>query len=144
MHTCIVRDAAILDLYRMGGILYILLGIESTEPKVLRKIKKGSITREDLAALRLFERHGIFSIVAHVVGSKDETWESWTFWPAAKGYVCGLEAIAPLVHDNLITFNMGRCHYEEDSHLRCGSWRHYGCRQFTEGVGRGRVADHYY
>ncbi len=80
--TDIVRDADILHLYQQAGIQYILLGVESTEPEVLKSIKKGSTTRLDLAACRLLKQHGIFSIVAHVVGLKDETWK--TFWTSIK------------------------------------------------------------
>ena len=80
--TDIVRDANILHLYKKAGIQYILLGIESVEPDVLRKIKKGSTTRQDLEACRLLKKHGIFSIIAHVVGLKDETWK--TFRTAAE------------------------------------------------------------
>ncbi len=75
--TDIVRDAEILHLYRQAGILYILLGIESTEPEVLKKIKKGSTTTHDLVACRLLKQHGIFSIIAHVVGLKNETWKTF-------------------------------------------------------------------
>jgi len=80
--TDIVRDANILPLYKKAGVQYILLGIESVEPDVLRKIKKGSTTRQDLEACRLLKKHGIFSIIAHVVGLKDETWK--TFRTAAE------------------------------------------------------------
>jgi anaerobic magnesium-protoporphyrin IX monomethyl ester cyclase len=80
--TDIVRDRDILHLYKKAGIQYILLGIESTEPEVLKEIKKGSTTRLDLEACRLLKKYGILSIVAHVVGLKDETWG--TFWNAIK------------------------------------------------------------
>ena len=83
--TDIVRDADVLHLYKKAGIQYILLGIESVEPDVLRKIKKGSTTRQDLEACRLLKKHGIFSIVAHVVGLGDETWK--TFRTAAEQLV---------------------------------------------------------
>ena len=49
--TDIVRDRDILPLYREAGILYVLMGIESTSDEVLRQIKKGSTTREDLPGL---------------------------------------------------------------------------------------------
>lgn len=71
--TDIVRDAGILPLYRKAGVLYVLVGVESTEPEVLEAIKKGSTTRHDLEACRLLKEHGIFAIVAHVVGLKEET-----------------------------------------------------------------------
>jgi anaerobic magnesium-protoporphyrin IX monomethyl ester cyclase len=75
--TDIVRDADILHLYRQAGIQYVLVGIESVDPQVLKQIKKGSTTRHDLEACRLLKQHGIFSIVAHVVGLKDETWKTF-------------------------------------------------------------------
>jgi anaerobic magnesium-protoporphyrin IX monomethyl ester cyclase len=83
--TDIVRDADILHLYRRAGMQYILLGIESVDPEVLTKIKKGSTTQEDLEACRLLKQHGIFSIVAHVVGLKEESWQ--TFRTAIKQLV---------------------------------------------------------
>lgn len=70
----IVRDKNILDLYREAGILYVLIGVESTDPEVLTAIKKGSTTRDDLEACRLFKQHGIFSILGYMVGLKEETW----------------------------------------------------------------------
>ncbi|MBW1916275.1 MAG: radical SAM protein [Deltaproteobacteria bacterium] len=73
----IVRDADILHLYKKAGMQYILLGIESVEPKVLEEIKKGSTTLYDLEACRLLKKHGIFSIVAHVIGLQEETWKTF-------------------------------------------------------------------
>ena len=73
----IVRDEDILHLYKQAGIQYILLGIESAEPEVLDQIKKDSTPREDLKACRLLKEYGIFSIVAHVVGLRNETWQTF-------------------------------------------------------------------
>lgn len=64
----IVRDRELLPLYREAGILYVLMGIESTSEDVLRQIRKGSTTRQDYLACRLLREHGIFSIVGHIVG----------------------------------------------------------------------------
>jgi anaerobic magnesium-protoporphyrin IX monomethyl ester cyclase len=72
--TDIVRDAGLLPLYRRAGVLYVLLGIESTSDAVLRQIKKGSTLRQDYQACQLLKRHGIFSIIGHIVGFADETW----------------------------------------------------------------------
>src|SRR3954469_13770287 len=66
--TDIVRDRDILHLYREAGILYVLMGVESTDDEVLRQIKKGSTTREDFQACRLLKQHGIFSIIGYIVG----------------------------------------------------------------------------
>lgn len=73
----IVRDADILHLYKKAGIQYILLGVESVDSEVLKDIKKGSTTRQDLEACRLLKQHGIFSIVAHVVGLQEESWKTF-------------------------------------------------------------------
>ena len=73
----IVRDRDILDLYHEAGVLYILMGIESTSDEVLRQIKKGSTTREDFQACRLLKEHGIFSIIGLIVGFGEETWSTF-------------------------------------------------------------------
>lgn len=83
--TDIVRDVDILHLYKQAGIQYVLLGIESVAPEVLKNIKKGSTPRLDLKACRLMKKHNIFSILAHVVGLKEETWK--TFRTALKQLV---------------------------------------------------------
>jgi anaerobic magnesium-protoporphyrin IX monomethyl ester cyclase len=74
--TDIVRDAELLPLYRAAGVLYVLMGIESTDGDVLRRINKGSTPADDIAACRLLKAHGIFSILGHIVGFEDETWAS--------------------------------------------------------------------
>jgi anaerobic magnesium-protoporphyrin IX monomethyl ester cyclase len=73
----IVRDRDILPLYREAGILYVLMGIESTSDDVLRQIKKGSTTRVDFQACRLLKEHGIFSIIGHIVGFGEEDGSSF-------------------------------------------------------------------
>jgi anaerobic magnesium-protoporphyrin IX monomethyl ester cyclase len=83
--TDIVRDADLLPLYRSAGMLYILMGIESTNDEVLREIRKGSTTRDDFLACQLLKRHGIFSILGHIVGFEEETWD--TFRTALKQLV---------------------------------------------------------
>ena len=66
-------------------MLYILMGIESTNDEVLREIRKGSTTRDDFLACQLLKRHGIFSILGHIVGFEEETWG--TFRTALKQLV---------------------------------------------------------
>jgi anaerobic magnesium-protoporphyrin IX monomethyl ester cyclase len=75
--TDIVRDADLLPLYRRAGILYVLMGIESTRADVLRQVRKGSTPRHDLEACRLLKRNGIFSILGHIVGLGDESWPAF-------------------------------------------------------------------
>jgi anaerobic magnesium-protoporphyrin IX monomethyl ester cyclase len=75
--TDIVRDADLLQLYQRAGILYVLMGIESTNGNVLKHVNKGSTTRRDLQACRLLKEHGIFSVMGHIVGLEDETWATF-------------------------------------------------------------------
>ena len=69
----IVRDAELLPLYRRAGLACILMGIETTDPETLRSIRKGSTTKQDYTAIRLLRRHGILSMLGHVVGFDEET-----------------------------------------------------------------------
>ena len=71
--TDIVRDADLLPLYRRAGILYVLMGIESTDAATLQQINKGSTPEHDVQACRLLKQHGIFSVLGHIVGFGDET-----------------------------------------------------------------------
>jgi anaerobic magnesium-protoporphyrin IX monomethyl ester cyclase len=71
--TDIVRDADLLPLYARAGILYVLMGIESTDAEVLRQINKGSTPGHDFQACRLLKEQGIFSVLGHIVGFGEET-----------------------------------------------------------------------
>jgi anaerobic magnesium-protoporphyrin IX monomethyl ester cyclase len=71
--TDIVRDADLLPLYRAAGILYVLMGIESTDATVLQRVNKGSTPEDDVEACRLLKKHGIFSVLGHIVGFGGET-----------------------------------------------------------------------
>ncbi len=75
--TDIVRDTNILPLYRAAGLLYILMGIDATDPETIRLIRKGSTTRQDYLACQLLKENGIFSILGHIVGLADDSWDSF-------------------------------------------------------------------
>lgn len=75
--TDIVRDADMLDLYRKAGILYILLGIDATNPSVIKQVNKRSTMTIDEQACKLLRQHGIRSIVGHIVGLGSETWRDF-------------------------------------------------------------------
>jgi anaerobic magnesium-protoporphyrin IX monomethyl ester cyclase len=70
--TDIVRDADLLPVYREAGILYVLLGADSTDREILQRIHKGSTPRHDVEACRLLRGHGIFSVLGHVIGFAEE------------------------------------------------------------------------
>jgi anaerobic magnesium-protoporphyrin IX monomethyl ester cyclase len=74
--TDIVRDVDLLPLYRKAGILYVLMGVESTDGEMLRRIHKGSTPRHDVKACQLLREHGIFSVLGHVVGFAEESRKS--------------------------------------------------------------------
>lgn len=73
----IVRDADILHLYKSAGIECVLMGMETTDPDTIVKIRKGSTTRDDSEAIRLLRQHGILSMVGHIVGFEQETWRDY-------------------------------------------------------------------
>jgi anaerobic magnesium-protoporphyrin IX monomethyl ester cyclase len=70
--TDIVRDADLLDLARRAGLVCVLMGIETTDAQTLAAIRKGSTTAEDREAVRLLRRHGILSMLGHIVGFAEE------------------------------------------------------------------------
>jgi anaerobic magnesium-protoporphyrin IX monomethyl ester cyclase len=68
----VVRDADILHLYRRAGMVRLLLGIETYDPAVQRRISKGATPDIDREAIRLLRSHGIVSMATYVVGFVDE------------------------------------------------------------------------
>ena len=70
----IVRDGDILHLYKKAGVQRFLLGMETTDPKTLDLIRKGSTTTIDREAIRLLRENGILSMATWVVGFEEETW----------------------------------------------------------------------
>jgi len=77
----IVRDAALLPLYRRAGFLYILMGVEAVTDEQLVKLRKGSSVNDSYQAVRLLRAHQIMSIIDYIVGIADETprslWRGW-------------------------------------------------------------------
>jgi anaerobic magnesium-protoporphyrin IX monomethyl ester cyclase len=72
--TDIVRDADVMDLHRRAGLRYVLMGIDTTEPDLIEKVRKRSTAREDLRACQLLRDNGIHPIIGHIVGLGDDTW----------------------------------------------------------------------
>lgn len=81
----IVRDADILPLYRQAGVARFLLGLESTDPAILKKIRKDSGEETDREAIRLLRRHGILSMAAWVAGFEEES--DRDYWRALRQIV---------------------------------------------------------
>jgi anaerobic magnesium-protoporphyrin IX monomethyl ester cyclase len=68
----IVRDEAILELYREAGLLYVLMGVDTTNAETQQKVRKNSTVAIDARAAQLLRRHGVFAMLAHIVGFEDE------------------------------------------------------------------------
>ncbi len=69
----IIRDAGILHLYKKAGWVRFLLGVENTDEKTLRAIRKGTTAAKDREAVRLLRQHGIISLATWAVGFEEET-----------------------------------------------------------------------
>jgi anaerobic magnesium-protoporphyrin IX monomethyl ester cyclase len=81
----IVRDADILPLYQQAGVARFLMGLESTDDRTLRTIRKDSQVETDREAIRLLRRHGILSMVAYVAGFEEE--RDRDYWRALRQIV---------------------------------------------------------
>jgi anaerobic magnesium-protoporphyrin IX monomethyl ester cyclase len=69
----VVRDAALLPLYKAAGVDYVIMGIEALDDAVVSSIRKNNpftISKQAIAALR---KHDIFSWANIIYGLEDET-----------------------------------------------------------------------
>jgi anaerobic magnesium-protoporphyrin IX monomethyl ester cyclase len=69
----VVRDADALDLYRRAGIRFVLMGIESDDEEILRRIRKDNPHEVACRAISLLREHGILSVANYVYGLRPET-----------------------------------------------------------------------
>lgn len=79
----ICRDGELLPLYRKAGFCAVLVGIETTDAKVIERVGKDSNKVVDREAIRLLRKNGIIAIATHVAGLGDEGWISR--WRAFRG-----------------------------------------------------------
>lgn len=79
----ICRDAELLPLYRRAGFCAVLVGIETTDAKIIERVGKDSNGTVDSEAIRLLRNNGIIAIATHVAGLGDEGWISR--WRAFQG-----------------------------------------------------------
>ena len=75
--TDIVRDEAILPLYRSAGLLYILMGVDTVDGEVQAQIRKNSTLATDRRACQLLRQNGIFAMLGYIVGFEEENWRSY-------------------------------------------------------------------
>lgn len=69
----IVRDAALLPLYKRTGVLRFLLGLEGTDEATLARLKKGGTRPKDREAIRLLRENGMIGLCTFAVGFEEET-----------------------------------------------------------------------
>jgi len=81
----ICRDAELLPLYKKAGFCAVLIGIETTDAKIIERVGKDSNETVDCEAIRLLRKNGIIAIATHVAGLGDEGWISR--WRAFRGLV---------------------------------------------------------
>jgi anaerobic magnesium-protoporphyrin IX monomethyl ester cyclase len=72
--TDIVRDADVIELYRRAGLRYVLMGIDTTDPDTITRIRKRSTIGDDHLACQLLREQQIHPVIGHIVGFGDETW----------------------------------------------------------------------
>jgi anaerobic magnesium-protoporphyrin IX monomethyl ester cyclase len=71
--TDVIRDKKHLPLYKRAGVVYVDLGVESTDQDFLNDSKKRTTTDENAHAISLLRRHDILTIVNLLVGERHET-----------------------------------------------------------------------
>lgn len=72
----ICRDVELLPLYKKAGFCAVLIGIETTDAKIIERVGKDSTETVDSEAIRLLRKNGIIAIATHVAGLGDEGWIS--------------------------------------------------------------------
>jgi anaerobic magnesium-protoporphyrin IX monomethyl ester cyclase len=70
----VVRDAAILPLYKAAGVDYIVMGVESLEDEVISAVRKNNPYSISKQAVQLLRRNNIISLVNIIYGLEDENW----------------------------------------------------------------------
>lgn len=72
----ILRDEALLPLYREAGVSHIYVGVESTRQATLDLYRKDIQVEQSRRAIELINQHGIVTETSFVLGTPDETKES--------------------------------------------------------------------
>jgi anaerobic magnesium-protoporphyrin IX monomethyl ester cyclase len=69
----VVRDADLLPLYKAAGVDYVVMGVESLEDEIVRRVRKNNPFQVSKEAIRLLRQHQIISLVNIIYGLEDET-----------------------------------------------------------------------
>lgn len=70
----VVRDAALLPLYKAAGVDYVVMGVESLDDKVVASVRKNNPYRVSREAVRVLRENKIISLVNLIYGLEDECW----------------------------------------------------------------------
>jgi anaerobic magnesium-protoporphyrin IX monomethyl ester cyclase len=74
--TDILRDEALLPLYRKAGLVHVSLGTEAAAQLTLDRFRKETTIAQNKKAIQLLRRHGIVTEAQFIVGLENETAET--------------------------------------------------------------------
>ncbi|MCL6606598.1 MAG: magnesium-protoporphyrin IX monomethyl ester anaerobic oxidative cyclase [Geminicoccaceae bacterium] len=74
--TDILRDEALLPLYRKAGLVHVSLGTEAAAQLKLDRFRKETTIAQNKKAIQLLRRHGIVTEAQFIVGLENETTET--------------------------------------------------------------------
>jgi anaerobic magnesium-protoporphyrin IX monomethyl ester cyclase len=69
----VVRDADLLPLYKVAGVDYVVMGVESLEDGVITAVRKNNPFQVSKQAVKLLRQHHIISLVNIIYGLEDES-----------------------------------------------------------------------
>jgi anaerobic magnesium-protoporphyrin IX monomethyl ester cyclase len=72
----IIRNREVLPKLRKSGLIWVLLGIENTEPSTLEAFKKGITPEDARTAVKLLKENGIFAHAMFIIGGRRDTAKS--------------------------------------------------------------------
>jgi anaerobic magnesium-protoporphyrin IX monomethyl ester cyclase len=72
----IVRNKEALPALRKSGLIWVLLGVENSEPSILNDFKKGISPQDAKTAVRLLNKNDIFSHAVVIIGGRKDTSKS--------------------------------------------------------------------
>lgn len=74
----IIRNKAALPKLRKSGLMWVLLGVENSEPSTLEDFRKGIMPEDARAAVKLLKENGIFAHAMFIIGQRKDTVQSIT------------------------------------------------------------------
>jgi anaerobic magnesium-protoporphyrin IX monomethyl ester cyclase len=72
----IVRNEGVLPRLRSSGLIWVLLGVENSDPSTLQGFNKGITPDDARRAVKLLKRNGIFAHAMLIIGGRKDTRES--------------------------------------------------------------------